>query len=511
MDLSIMKTAVNVLHVIADQHQAKILGAAGDRQVKTPNLDRFALQGVRFTDAYTQSPICTPSRTSILSGQYPHNHGYYGLSGPRPMALPSFLSHFKAHNYRTAAIGCVHTPSVPRNWLETHVDGFLDYSESVDGKPWKTPFYDELRARGVMEKEDNYYFFHKPELSMEGMPSQLPYRDSQEAWSVRQAIRLMEDRSKPFCLQVAFQRPHQPFTPAQEFWDMYPADLELPGTLNQSPSGRPPHFQHAWRQFHASTGALEPRTFDAMAKRLWRGYLACITQVDYAMGELLAFLDRTGLAQNTIVIYHADHGGYSGSHGIHEKAPGICSQAVCKVPFIWRVPEVSLAGHVCTQLVESIDVAPTIAALCGLPAMETVDGHDLTPLLRGGQKGPREVAVTENPWSRGMRWKNWRFVHYQPEMFNGQDIGELYDLAADPDESTNLYNVPQHRETVHQCRRVLLEWLIRTLRVATIWPPRTCPDITNSHTYDYATTGDGKESNASGARLRMERGELSYL
>ncbi len=142
-----MSKPLNVLHVIADQHQADVLGCAGHAQVITPNIDRLAGEGVRFTRAYTQNPICTPSRMSIFSGQYCHNHGYYGLSGPRPAALPSFLSHFKAHGYGTAAIGCVHTPNDPRNWLETHVDRFLDYSESVDGRMWQSPFYDEHSAR----------------------------------------------------------------------------------------------------------------------------------------------------------------------------------------------------------------------------------------------------------------------------------------------------------------------------------------------------------------------------
>lgn len=510
--MGMMSDKPNILHIIADQHQAGIMGCAGHGQAITPHLDRLAREGVRFTQAYTQNPICTPSRTSIFSGQYCHNHGYYGLSGPRPAALPSFLSHFKAHGYRTGVIGCIHAPNVPRSWLETHVDDFLDYFESVDGRPWQTPFYDELRAKGVFEQEDNRFFFQRPELGMEGMPSRLPYADSQEAWSVREAIRIMRaSGAQPFCLQVALQRPHQPFTPAREFWDLYPDDLALPPTLNQPPDGRPPHFQQAWQGFHGQAGVLEPRTFAAMARRLWRGYLGCISQVDHAAGELLAFLDQNGLAQNTVVIYHADHGGYSGTHGIQEKAPGICSEAVCKVPFLWRAPGTAKAGAVCDQLVESIDLAPTLAALCGLPPMETADGKDLTPLLRGGCEPLHEVAVTENPWSKALRWRQWRLVHYQPEMFEGRDVGELYDLAADPDECRNLYHAPEHQALVNHCRRLLLEWLIRTTRVTTVWPPVACRDITDPHTYDYATTGDGKESNQAGAARRKQQGQLHYL
>ena len=181
---------------------------------------------------------------------------------------------------------------------------------------------------------------------------------------------------KPFCLQVGLQRPHQPFTPDKRFWDMYPEDLALPETINQDPSGRPPHFRAAYEWFRKVTWPLQPSTFEAGARRLWRGYLGCITHVDHAVGLLLRHLDRSGLAEDTIVIYTADHGGYSGTHGIAEKAPGICSDAVCRVTMIWRAPGVAPRAAECRQLVEKVDIAPTLSALCGLPAMDTVDGRD---------------------------------------------------------------------------------------------------------------------------------------
>lgn len=504
---------LNVLHVIADQHQAACMGHEGHPQVITPNMDRLAAEGVRFTSAYTQNPICTPSRVSIFSGQYCHNHGYYGLSGPRPHALPSFFSHFKAHGYRTAGIGNLHTPNNPRNWLEEHLDLFADSFESVTGRHEDTPFYDKLRALGLLEQEDFHFGKTHPEYFMEGRPSQLPFELSQEGWCVEQAIAFMQAcGDEPFCVQVALERPHQVFYPSQRFWEMYPEDLELPPTLNQNPSGRPPHFQAEFENYRRRALGMQPGPFEERARRLWRGYLACITQVDHALGLLLDYLDQSGLADRTIVIYHADHGGYSGTFGIQEKAPGICSEAVCRVPFLWRVPGVTPLGHTCTQPVESIDLAPTIASLCGLPAMETVDGRDLSPLLRGGDEPLHEVAVTEHPWSKALRWGNWRFVHYPREMFGGEDVGELYNLACDPQETRNLYYEAAHRAVVEECWRLLLEWLITTTRVVTAWPPvdEYDPRREDSH-WDYATAGDGKESNTAGPRLRRDRGQLNYL
>ena len=486
------------------------MGCEGHPQVLTPAMDRLSREGVRFTSAYTQNPICTPSRVSIFSGQYCHNHGYYGLSGPRPVALPSFLSHFRAHGYRTAGIGNLHTPDDPRDWLEDHVDLFDDTFSSVDGVHQKSRWYDDLKARGLFEAEDFRFGEAHPEYFMEGMPSKLDFDDSQEGWCVRGAIRFMEEcGDRPFCMQVSLERPHQVFYPSRRFWDLYPDDLALPPTLHQDPSGRPPHFRAAFDAFRRVRSPIEPRGFEEVARRLWRGYLACITQVDHALGLLLGYLDRTGLADRTVVVYHADHGGYSGTYGIQEKAPGICSEAVCRVPFLWRLPGAApeLRGAVCRELVESVDLAPTISALCGLPAMESVDGRDLTGLLRGAREAVRDVAVTEHPWSKALRWKQWRFVHYQPGMFGAEDVGELYDLSGDPTESRNLYHDGSHQGVVQECRRRLLEWLIGTSRVATVWPA-----VDHSRRpYDYRTAGDGKEASSAGPRLRAERGQLNYL
>lgn len=497
---------MNVLFIIADQHLAACLGVAGHPQAITPNLDRLAARGIRFSSAYTQNPICTPSRVSIFSGQYCHNHGYYGLSGPAPLRLPSFLSHFRQYGYRTAGIGNLHAPNSPRNWLESHLDVFLDYYDSVDGRAEQTPFYDKLRRLGLVEKEDMHFFHRNPRYSFEGFPSPLPFELSQEGWCAEQAIQFIDGcAGKPFCAEISLQRPHQPFTPAKQFWDMYPDDLPLPPTLNQDPSGRPPHFRAAYESFRKMQWPIEPNTFEDGARRLWHGYLACITHVDHAVGLILDHLEKTGLAENTMVIYGADHGGYSGTCGIPEKAPGICSDAVCRVPMIWRVPGVTPSGKVCNQFVENIDLAPTIAALCGLPPMDCVDGRDLGSLLRGGDAPVREVAVTENAWSKALRWKQWRFVHYQPEMFAG-DEGELYDLEKDPDETRNLYRSRAHQKIVHQCRRLLLEWLIRTTRVVTAhpWPDPSRPRV-------FPSGADGKEPNTAGPALRLRQKHLNYL
>jgi arylsulfatase len=502
----------NVLFVVSDQHLATCTGYEGHPQAITPHMDRLAREGTRFTHAYTQNPICTPSRVSLFSGQYCHNHGYYGLSGPCPEKLPGFLGHFKANGYRTAAIGKLHMPNHPKDWLTDQVD-LYDECYDYGGKfaCGGSAYFKYLEKLGIRDKEDSIRLSEFQGAQQdEGRPSQLPYEHSVEGWCVKEAVRFIDESQaagKPFCMEVSLPRPHQCYTPDQQFWDLYPADLALPPTLNQDPSGRPPHFRSTVANAKNATGLIEPKGYEQVRRRVWRAYLACITQVDYALGQLLEHLDRTGLAENTIVIYGADHGAYSGTHGIPEKAPGICSESVCRVPYLWRVPGVARAGHVSRQLVENVDLAPTITALCGLPAMETVDGKDLTGLLKGGDEPVRTVAVTENPWSKSVRWDDWRFVHYQPEMFGGREVGELYNLRDDPDETRNLFADPACRDIVAEGRKRLLEWLIGSTRVVNVWPA-----IDWSKTpYDYRTAGDGKESNTAGPAYRAARNQLHYL
>lgn len=502
----------NVLAVISDQHQAACMGVEGHPQAITPNMDRLAREGVRCSRAYTQNPICTPSRVSVFSGQYCHNHGYYGLSGPRPEHLPGFLGHFRQHGWRTAAIGKLHVPDDPVSWLSDQTDYLADSyrPERRDQDPDDTPYYNHLREHGLREKEDSVALPEFPGRQQhEGRPSMLPYEHSVEGWCVREAIRFIEGEvggatGRPFCMHVSLPRPHQCYTPDRKFWDMYPEDIELPATFEQDPSGRPPHFRRVVDRYKNSTWHIEPKTFDAGSRRVWRGYLAAITQVDYALGELLDYLDAHGLAENTIVLYHADHGAYSGTFGIPEKAPGICSEAVCRIPMLWRAPGLTKPGHVVESFVENIDVAPTLTSICGIDSINTADGCDIAELLSGAATSVRDVAVTENPWSRALRWGPWRFVHYQPEMFKG-DVGELYNLDDDPNETTNLYSDPEHQGTVNHCRRLLLEWLIRNTRTTTVWPPLGWPEI------GYPTAADGKESNTAGPEARRDRGQIDYL
>lgn len=471
-----MRQQPNILFLIADQHHAKCLGVAGHPQVRTPNLDRLAGQGIRFTSALANNPICTPSRMCFLSGQYAHNHGYYGLSGQNPGGLPTVFGHFRAAGYRTAAIGKIHCPA---GWVDADCDVFRE----VYGKhhPSGASAYDDyLKKLGLLQDRDDGFLQEQGSQPahqvIEGRPSRLPYQHSVESWCVQEARSfILESGGRPWFMQVSLPRPHQAYTPAREFWDLYDHDsIWLPPNADVDLSRKAPHLRRARAYFHGKEAMLfEPRTYEALRKRKQHGYLACVSQVDHAVGELMAFLDEQKLAGDTIVVYTSDHGDYASEFGVLEKAPGICGDAVCRIPSIWRLPGRFPPGQVTDAIVETVDLAPTLCALAGLAPMATADGEDLTPLLEGRKATPHSIGVTEHPWSKAVLKGHWRLVYYPRGFFGGEveeDFGELYDLSKDPWETNNLFFEPQHRGKVAELQRDLMDWLVTTTRVKTVLP-----------------------------------------
>ncbi len=505
----------NVLMILADQHHAGLLGCAGDPQVKTPNLDRFAASGVRFAEAYCQNPICTPSRVSILSGQYCQNHGYYGLSGPSEPRLSNLFRHFKQGGYRTAGIGKLHLPDSPRNWIADDVDLFADSYEMETGGEGDSEYLRALQRDGLRELEDSWhnpYEYGEALIPLDAMPSKMPFERTQEMWCADKVIEFIgSGDERPFFIQANFQKPHHPLLPVKAFWDQYPEDLDLPESYGENLHHRAPHFRHTAENARSYSWDFAEPGEDELAgpRRAWRGTLACVTQLDAVFGRLMDFLENAGLAENTIVIYGSDHGSYHTRHGLLEKAPGICSQDVCRVPMLWRVPGLTPeSGTVCGELVENIDMASTLPELCGLEAMESADGCSLRGLLAGAQEPIREVAVTENPWSKSIRWDRWRMVHYVDGTFPEKGLGELYDLVADPGERENLYAAESHRGVRDAGIRKLCDWLIRSRRVRTSHPAVWTVDETN-RAVCYPTCEDGFAP--SRYQPRNRKGDIKYL
>lgn len=496
-----MNQPLSVLFILSDQHNAKVLGCEGHPDVKTPHLDRLASEGVRFRNAITQNPICTPSRVCFLSGQYPHNHGYYGLSGRNPGGLPSLLGHFRRRGWRTGAIGKIHCPEY---WVEDDCDVFHETAGcSVGGR--SKAYADHLEARGLTHLEDHSAlneFGKRGVQSCDGRPSKVSFEDGQEGWAAATAAAFMADCArdgKPFFLHVSLPKPHQCYTPALPFWDLYDeAKLTLPPNADYdlAAAGKSPTLRRQAAHWRKGEWALfEPKTFEAARLRKLHGYLGNVSHVDHAVGNMLEAVDRLGLRDRVLVVYSADHGDYACEHGIMEKAPGICSDAITRIPMIWRLPDGAGAGRVRTELAETVDLAPTVCALAGIPKMETADGADLAPLLRGEAAGPHRVAVTEFAWSKSLRKDNFRLVYYPRELFQADypdGFGELYDVEADPWEMRNLWFDPAYAAKVRELERELMDWLVTTTRPATILPftPRDSDQM--DMRYQNAFLPDGK-------------------
>ncbi len=529
----------NVLFILSDQHNAKVTGYAGHPTVKTPTLDRMASEGVRFDNMVVQNPICTPSRVSYLSGQYCHNHDYYGLSGPNPNGLPSVLGHFRRHGYTTAAIGKIHCPEY---WLEDDTDVYREVSPgcSIGSAPEYLQFLAEHDAverfqEGSGAKAPNGYG-----QLLDGLSSPLSYEESQEGYAVAQLaefIRGAQAADRPFCAHLSFPKPHQVYEPAPEFWEMYDEEsIELPPNADYELTGKAPNLISTARGFkNAEWTKFEPRTFEAGRLRKMRGYLGCISHVDHSMSEVFDLLEGLGILDKTIVVYTSDHGDYAVEHGIIEKAPGICSDAITRVPLLIRYPEIAPAGVIRSEVVEAIDITPTLCDLAGIPAMNTVDGASLRPLLSAdGACAPGDAAswgkacipstasvpykptaglgVTEFPLSTSVRSGRYRMVIYAKDRFPEYPDGftELYDLAEDPWEMRNLAMEPGHESTVAHITDELMRWRMRTSRFTTALGSFQGNGAEWSTRYKNSTAPDGR---IGAENVRSESGEFrgNYL
>lgn len=494
----------NVLFLMSDQHNAKCLGCSGHPVVETPQLDQLAARGTRFTSAFVQNPICTPSRMCWLTSQYAHNHGYYGLSGPCPHQLPSLFQQFHDAGWFTGAIGKVHLPD---GWIDPHCDFLTEWSRpNRAGVP---PYDIWLRGRSGIPPHN--------EQHPDGRPDPLGKElDFDTGWAPEMTHEFLRRRGdQPFLLWYTMGKPHQEYSPAQEFWDLYP-DPPMPPSADDGPGDRLRPFRRAVTgQREHPPARYEPSDYASLRSRKLRGYYGNISQVDDAVGQVLAMLDRQGLREDTIVVYSSDHGDFACEHGLLEKAPGIASDAIGRVPLIWSWPGHLPAGAVREQLVESLDLWPTLAALCGLPALSMWDGHDLTAILRDDGPDVREAAFTENPWTKVIATQRYRMAWVPKSMYPDDPVrGELYDRLDDPWERHNLYARPAYEPVVRELTERLTDWLVTSQHPVTAWPIPPHPSMDERWAQelpgDQPLPEDGRTAPAQ-VRRAVEAGRDNYL
>lgn len=452
----------NVIWLVGDDHATQAMGAYGAKLARTPNLDRFAATATRFDRAYCNSPVCTASRQSFLTGRYPRSIGVTQLRTPLPESEQTLAEILAAAGYRTAAFGKMHFNSALAHGFQTVVDApqhrrWLASQPKEPPDPalpnlpqWK-PFADPARIW----------------LNAECLP--LPLRDKQtlSSFLTREAIAFLEHKEEaPFFLILSLTEPHSPFHFPQEFRGRRkPSEFTPPATTPADDWQIPAIFKD-----------LSPDDL----RGIQAAYHTSVEFLDLNMGRMLDAIDRLGLGENTVVCYLGDHGYMLGEHGRIEKHCGF--EPAIRSPLLIRAPGGQKQISSTTALVEFIDLAPTALDYLGLPIPPAIQGRSLRPVMEGGVASHREtvfVEYSENEEAYVVTERHKLIVG------TGARIREdgykasnplpgpytlLYDLESDPGELRNLAETPEGKPVVANLTRVLAEHLARTARVAKARP-----------------------------------------
>ncbi|UYM05572.1 sulfatase-like hydrolase/transferase [Solicola gregarius] len=442
----------NVLVVMSDQQQAATVDPAGP--CRTPHLDRLAARGVRFERCYTPSPVCSPARASFMTGLLPHRHGMVDVEHAVPAYradlvadLPMWSRTLREAGYHTGYYGKWH---VERTY---DMDAFgFDRSGA-----YREPGDDYLAHRAALGLDPTPVVSEPSrtvtqpgyrDLPLYGVTDEPP-ESTLEHFTVSNALTFLDDavtRNEPWALMVSTKAPHEPYVVPRPFFDLYdPAKIELPASFDDDLADRPAIYrrqQSVW----ADLSADEFRTATAC-------YYALCSLVDEQVGRLVQRIEDAGQLDDTIVVYTSDHGDLMGAHRLLLKGVPAFDE-VYRVPLVVSWPNGIAGGRVVDELVQSHDVAETLAALAG----STLGAHavDLMPVLRGESATAREAAVAE---LHGQRFSYTQRVVWQDHdkyVFNAFDYDELYDLADDPGERVNLATDPAYRDRLE--RMTALMW-----------------------------------------------------
>ena len=410
----------NILFIFTDDHAQAAISAYGSKVNHTPHLDRLAADGVRFTNSFVTNSICTPSRATLLTGQYSHKNGvpvFNRFDG----GADHVAKRLQAAGYHTGMIGKWHLGCDPTGfdrWIVLPGQG--DY--------WNPGFLVPGRT-----------------LSIAGHVSAIVGDLGIEFMRTRPA-------DKPFFLMLHHKAPHRRWEPDERNKARFAtAVIPEPETLRDAyatrPAALPENRQTIARDLIKADLKQDPPAGLAdddllcwTYRRYMQDYLACVQGVDDSVGRVLDYLDESGLAANTVVIYTTDNGWYMGEHGLYDKRfmyePGL------RVPLVARGPGIP-AGHAPAQFVANIDLAPTFLDLAGVPIPASMQGRSLVPLLRGTPPADWRTSVYYRYYHEpghhatrahyGVRTATHKLIHYWTK-----DAWEMYDLVADPDELHNL-------------------------------------------------------------------------
>ena len=481
----------NILFIMSDDHAQQAISSYGSTLIETPNIDRLAREGALFENSFVTNSICAPSRAVLLTGKYSHINGVRDNRDTFDGSQPTFPKLLQQAGYHTAIVGKWH--------LKTAPTGF-DY--------WN-----------VLIGQGQYY-----NPRMIEMGDTVQYSGYATTVTTDIALKALKNRpkDKPFCLLYQHKAPHRNFMPEPQYFSAYSEeDIPLPPTFYDDYKGRPAaeeadmrvadmymgfdmklspkdyegypegsggnadfDVSESWRNTIGGLNDKQRKEWDEFYgpvrrefrekqprgkaltewkfQRYIKDYLRCILSVDAQIGRVLNYLDESGLAENTIVVYTSDQGFYLGEHGWYDKR--FMYEESLRTPLLVRYPKAIPAGSRIPQMALNLDLAPTLLAFAGAPIPEDMQGRSMKPLLENGKaRGWRKALYYhyyEYPhgWHRvrphyGIRTGRYKLIHF----YNEPDYWELYDLEKDPNELNNLYEKPQYGKRIKKLKRQLEE------------------------------------------------------
>jgi N-acetylglucosamine-6-sulfatase len=431
----------NVIFILSDDHRYDFMGFLNKPKfLETPNMDRLAREGAYIKNATVSTSLCSPSRASILTGQYAHRHGVVDNNTRVPEGTRFFPQDLQKVGWQTAFMGkwhMGHASDEPRPGFDKWVS---------------------FRGQGV---------YHNPTFNIdgervkrEGHVSDL-LTDYALDW-----IKNDCDPDKPFMLYLSHKAVHAMFEPAKRYLGKYEnVELEYPQNMadaEENYKGKPDWVREQRNSWHGVDymyhGQMDFDTF-------YRRYCETLLSVDDSIGRVIKYLEDNDLADDTLVMYMGDNGFVFGEHGLIDKRH--MYEESMRVPFLAWCPGMIKPGSVIEELIQNIDVAPTILDVAGIETPARMDGKSFLPILQGKKIPWRDAAFYEYYWERnfpqtptthGVRTDRYKYIHYHGIW----DIDELYDLKEDPEEMHNLIDSPEHQKLIKQLNNRMFEWLEKT-------------------------------------------------
>ena len=478
----------NILLITSDQQHWDTLGVTNPR-IKTPNLDRLAQEGVRFTRAYCVNPTCSPSRATMITGLYPAWHHCWAIGVKLPEDVPTVGDLFQEHGYNSILIGKAHfqplasepgSESIERQpilrdldfWREFHgpwygfdhvETGRMHGHESHAGQHYAL----WMEEKGLANWRDYFQQWPRdpddkyagPQYTRSAMLWDLPEEYHHTHWVGERTVANIEravEEGKPFFLWSSFFDPHPPYVLPEPWASMYdPEEIEPGRYVEGEFDDMPPQYAKTREENpdfsmyhepggHGLHGYHSHLHDEAEIRQSMACYYGMMSLIDAEVGRILDCLDRLGIAENTLVVFSTDHGHFLGHHGLIAKG-AFHYEDLLRIPMLARQPGVIPAGQVSESLQSHVDWAPTFLSAAGIPVPGLMQGVDQLPVWRGEVDGVRRHCLIENRHNpTTVHLRTLVNDRYKLTVYRGAAYGELFDLQQDPGELTNRWDDPAY-------------------------------------------------------------------